>query len=139
MRIIFVDTSFFYAFAYIKDRYHLQAVEFLARPPSPLITTNFIFDELVTILRYDFGHEIAANFGEKVLNSKLCTITRITFEDEKEAWKIFRKYEDQSFSFTDCTSFALMKRLEISEAACFDAHFDTVGFTRLPPIKLRKM
>lgn len=30
---------------------------------------------------------------------------------------------DQDFSFTDCTSFALMERLGVAEAFAFDRHF----------------
>jgi uncharacterized protein len=47
----------------------------------------------------------------------------ITEEDEERAWKVFRQYVDKSFSFTDCTSFALMERLDTYTAFAFDDHF----------------
>lgn len=62
----------------------------------------------------------------------------ISQEDEEAAWQYFLKYADQAFSFTDCTSFAMMTRLGIKEAACFDSHFDTAGFIRLPQVPLQR-
>ncbi len=137
MRLIFADTSFFYALSYQKDLHHQAAKEFLGRLKIPLLTTNYVFDELITILRYDFSHKIAVEYGEKLRSSKLCSLTMVSPEDEEAAWHIFLKYDDQVFSFTDCTSFAIMKRLGLKEAACFDSHFDTAGFIRLPQVPLQ--
>jgi len=39
---------------------------------------------------------------------------------------------DQDFSFTDCTSFALLSRLRIQEAFAFDHHFWAAGFVVVP-------
>jgi len=136
LRRIFVDTSFFYAHAYADDPHHREAVKFLKSSPAPLVTTNFVFDELVTILRYNFGHRVAVLYGESLRKSRLVTIVRVTPEDEDSAWEIFSRFSDQKFSFTDCTSFALMRRLGITEAATFDIHFDVAGFLRLPPVPL---
>jgi predicted nucleic acid-binding protein len=40
---------------------------------------------------------------------------------------MFRQYEDKGFSFTDCTSFALMERLDINTVFAFDDHFVQYG------------
>ena len=52
---------------------------------------------------------------------------RITQEDEERAWDIFCRHEDKGFSFTDCTSFALMERLGIDAVFAFDDHFAQYG------------
>ena len=54
--------------------------------------------------------------------------------DYVEAWEIFKKYFDKDFSFTDCTSFAVMKIRKISEVFSFDKHFEQYGFKRLPDL-----
>ncbi|MFA7234316.1 MAG: hypothetical protein WC076_09405 [Terrimicrobiaceae bacterium] len=40
--------------------------------------------------------------------------------------------DDHAFSFTDCTSFAVMRRLGLVEAATSDSHFQAAGFRPLP-------
>ncbi len=138
MRQILVDTGFFYAHAFAGDAHHREAVDFVSQAPAPLVTTNFIFDELITILRYDFGHRVAVQYGKHLRDSSLCALIRLTPEDEEAAWTLFCRYADQGFSFTDCTSFALMHRLRITEAAAFDAHFEIAGFLRRPNVPLKK-
>lgn len=51
--------------------------------------------------------------------------------DWSQALEIFEQYEDQDFSFTDCTSFALLQRLKIREVLAFDKHFLTMGFAQV--------
>ena len=128
MRRFFVDTSFFYALIDKKDLNHPKALDFLKNNKFPLVTTNFVFDELSTIVRYDFGHAQAIKLGEKLRASDLCSIFRVKQEDEEKAWDIFCKYSDQDFSYTDCTSFAVINRLLINEVASFDHHFTIMGF-----------
>ena len=51
---------------------------------------------------------------------------------EKAVWKIFEKHEDKKFSFTDCTSFALILAEAIRNAFAFDQHFAEYEFTKVP-------
>ncbi len=46
--------------------------------------------------------------------------------------EIYKKYSDQFFSFTDCTSFAIMESLKIEEALAFERHFtfEAFGFSQ---------
>ena len=54
--------------------------------------------------------------------------------DEEKAWEIFLKFKDKEFSYTDCTSFALMQRLQIDTAYSFDSHFKIMKFQVLPAL-----
>ncbi len=49
-----------------------------------------------------------------------------------EAWAIFEKFEDQTLSFTDCTSAALCRRLKIPRVLTLDGDFRILGFEVLP-------
>jgi predicted nucleic acid-binding protein len=51
---------------------------------------------------------------------------------EKAAWGIFEKHTDKEFSFTDCTSFALMEAEAIRNVFTFDQHFSQYGFESVP-------
>jgi uncharacterized protein len=53
-------------------------------------------------------------------------------EDEQGAWQLFCKRRDKEYSYTDCTSFVLMRRLKLSAAAALDDDFAREGFESLP-------
>lgn len=93
----------------------------------PLITSNYIFDEVLTLVKLRMGYHVAINLGQKLLNQDVAGLVRLTKADESRAWGIFVQYEDKGFSFTDCTSFAIMERLKINTAFVFDDHFIQYG------------
>jgi len=120
---IFVDTGAWYAFVDKKDPEHLNAIRFYNSNTVPLLTSNFVFDETVTLLTSRLGWEVAKQFGQKLKSSSLVGLVTVTSADEERAWEIFVKYKNAGFSYTDCTSFALMERLKINTAFTFDEHF----------------
>jgi predicted nucleic acid-binding protein len=46
-------------------------------------------------------------------------------------WQMFKRYTDKAFSFTDCTSFVVMRHHGIWEAFTNDHNFEQVGYQRL--------
>lgn len=135
MTNIFIDTSAFIALYLKGDEFHERATSFLdtVDKRSVFFTSNFILDEVYTFLRANKGKETAISFAEFLTqNSQIVILKRISLEDEKKAFEIFRKLDLPHLSFTDCTSFALMKRLEVKEAFSFDEHFVKAGFNVLP-------
>jgi len=111
---IFVDTSAWYATVDKSDRDHMTAVAKIQNLDRPLVTSNYIFDETLTLLKTRLGPSIAVQFGEKLWNQEVATLIRINEKDEDRVWKLFLQYEDKGFSFTECTPFALMERLKIN-------------------------
>lgn len=67
-----------------------------------------------------------------LLDSARIDLLRITPEDENASWELFRKRPDQTYSFTDCTSFVIMRRLGITTAAALDDDFASEGFESQP-------
>lgn len=131
--LLFVDTSAWYALLDRKDRNHLAAVRFVEESRIPFVTSTYVLDETVTLVKRHLGHTTAARFGHRLWDEEVARLVRITPEDEMQAWTIFARYEDKGFSYTDCTSFALMERLHLDSAFAFDVHFTQYGrFVRLP-------
>jgi len=130
---IFVDTGAWYALLDKNDSDHTAAVKFKDSLTHSLITTNYVADEIITLTKNRLGYGVAVEIGEKLWNELIATLVRVTSQDEKKAWEILVKHRDKGFSFTDCTSFAVMDRLGIIEAFAFDEHFDQYnGLIRLP-------
>lgn len=132
MNEIFVDTSAWYAIVDKDDSDHAAAVAFHSSNTIPLITTNAVFSETITLIRYRIGHDAASIFGQKLKESSFVRLLPVTSKDEERAWEIFIKYRDQDFSFADCTSFAVMQRLKIGTVFTFDRHFSVMKFGVMP-------
>lgn len=129
---VFVDTSAWFALAYEGDPYHAAAQSFIASSPR-LLTTNFIIDETITLTLARLGYLPARALGEKLWSEELARIIYVSQSDQRTAWELFKAYDDKTFSFTDCTSFAVMERLGLEYAFAFDADFEQSGrFTQLP-------
>ena len=133
--ITFIDTSAFIALRDNKDVNHLKAKHYLngiKSKKTPLLTTNFVFDEVYTF--FSRFHDVAIEMGEYIRNSPgVINYYRITAEDENRAWEIAKNYRDKTFSFTDCTSFAVCERLKIKDVFAFDEHFKQFGKFKVYP------
>jgi len=125
---VFVDTSALYAYINSKDPDHKKVKSYLASFGGQLMTTNFIFDETVTLVLARMGHDRAVLTGKTLLNPKVFAIMTVKISDERNAWKLFVNRPDKSYSFTDCTSFVIMRRLGIGKSLAVDPHFQQEGF-----------
>ena len=128
---VFVDTSAWLALADKADRSHMTAVKrsiAIKKQKAELVTSEYVLDESITIIRYRVSHAAAVTFGDSLWKSNLVTVEDVNEQDRHAAWDIFRKYADKSLSYTDCASFCLMKRLRIKKAFTFDSHFVQMGF-----------
>jgi hypothetical protein len=134
--MIFVDTSAWYAAEVEDDINHDKARKFLSVIASGkygvTITTDCVLDETMTLLKARRGLTAALIFMDKVKKSKSLRVFWISDNVFDKALDIFRQTSDSQWSFTDCTSFALMKDLSITEAFTFDCHFKEARLQKLP-------
>jgi len=133
---IFVDTGGFIALTDSDDANHEAAVVFyktMKEKGAKFATSNFVVCETINYLRAKISHQVAVAFRDNLTRSGFFEIIAVTRSLEDSAFVIFRQYADKSFSFTDCTSFALMKSLRIRKSFAFDRHFEQYdNFSRLP-------
>ncbi len=134
MRRIFVDTSAWFAYANRKDPDHKAIRGVLRGFEGRLVTSNFVFDEVITLCAYRLGHGVAAKVGETLLDPEAIDMIRIKPGDEEGAWRLFLERADKKYSFTDCTSFELMRRLGIGHAVSLDDDFSQEGFDVEPGV-----
>ena len=95
---------------------------------KPLYTSNHVLDETWTLLGRRAGYAFAAERAWNVYASPGLEVIYSDEEDELAAVQLFKKFADQKVSFTDCVSFAVMKRYRIRKAFTFDRHFAHAGF-----------
>ena len=76
MKRLFVDTGAWYAVVDKKDPDHAQAQHFLKNNANPMVTSNFVFDETITLIRSRLGWSVAKDFGERLKKSHLSSITK---------------------------------------------------------------
>jgi len=129
---VFVDTSAWYAYVRADDPDHHRVRVHLDTPSVRLVTSSFVFDELVTLVRIRLGHSKAVRVGTALRGTASVELVRILPEDEEHAWTFFSRHRDKNYSFTDCTSFALMRRLDLTVAVTTDHHFRQAGFDQVP-------
>jgi predicted nucleic acid-binding protein len=128
---LFVDTSAWLALNDKNDQYHGDAVSRSAKIKQQkiqLVTSEYVLDESITIIRYRVSHRAAVIFGDALMSSTIVSIEDIADAERLKAWALFKKYGDKELSFTDCTSFALMMKLGLQKAFAFDDHFRLLGF-----------
>lgn len=135
---LFLDTSAFAAIEDLDDANHQRAMGFRekmrkgATAYRALCTSNYIVDETLTLLRLHCGHNVAVAFRKSLESSKVVSVLWVTEPLEKAAWNLFEKRSDKEYSFTDCTSFALMAAEAIQTAFTFDEHFSQEGYSAVP-------
>jgi predicted nucleic acid-binding protein len=134
--MIFVDTGAWYASEVEDDVNHAAARKFVAQLSGGAhgvpLTTDYVLDEAVTLLRSKRGLSAAVSFIDKVRSSGS---VRVAWVDEglfEKGLELFRGSDRKRWSFTDCASFALMRELSVSEAFAFDQHFEEAGFAVYP-------
>jgi hypothetical protein len=97
-----------------------------------LITSDYVIDETLTLLRLRLGIDAAEAWWHTIAFSRRVVRELVHEERAERARGLFFRYRDKDFSFTDCTSFALMRELRLKEALTTDRHFRQAGFQMLP-------
>lgn len=132
--MIFADTSFFFANLVAGDRHHYEATMLHAAIKNRILaTSNHVRGETWTLLRRRRGHTAAVRFLAIIEKSHFFEIHRVEPALEREALNWLYRHDEREYSFVDATSFALMRKLGITEALAFDGDFAAAGFVELRP------
>jgi predicted nucleic acid-binding protein len=129
----FVDTNMWYATMVNTEPGHEIARRLLTEHAGRLVSTDYVLDETLTLLRTRGYNRHALALGQGLVLEASARLIHVTREDIAEAWRIFRDYSDKEWSFTDCTSKVVMERLGITTALSFDHHFHQFGSVNVLP------
>jgi uncharacterized protein len=131
--MIFVDTGAWYASTVPDDDNHQKAQEWLRANDQPLLTTDYVIDETLTLLKVRGHAPLALDLGVALFAGELADVVLVTEDDIQQAWQTFRQFHDKDWSFTDCTSKVVMERLRAAQAFSFDHHFRQFGSVGVVP------
>ena len=131
--MIFVDTGAWYARYVVEDIDHPAAVAWFNAPPDRLLTTDYVIDELLTLLKMRGYPEIAYTIGAPLIAGEVCKLQHVEPKDVMRAWVVFSTFRDKGWSFTDCVSRAVIERLNIKTVCAFDEHFRQFGNVSVVP------
>jgi predicted nucleic acid-binding protein len=136
-REVFADTSGLYALADQADPVHGAAERCVARLVKAgvgLVLTDYIVDEACTLAKARAGGYAAVQLLEIIDRSEAFRWIWIGEQRFESAKSYFRKHSDHGYSFTDCTSFMVMRELRLRDALTSDRHFVQAGFQTLLPV-----
>lgn len=135
MKSVFLETGYLLALELLHDQNHRAALKHwrsLKKSLPPLVTTSYVFDEVVTYFNSRGYHSKAVEVGSKLLNSPSVQFVHVDEDLFMEGWQYFQKHKDKAYSLTDCISFLVMKNFGIEIAFAFDKHFVQAGFKKVP-------
>lgn len=132
---VFVDTWAWLAFGHRRDQAHEQVKEIFLEMQArqiPLYTSDYVLDELITLLFKRENHSMGVAFLEGILASqtqgRIC-LEWVDLERFHRTWELRKKLQDKPrISFTDLSSMIIMQERGIESVLSDDQHFIQVGF-----------
>ena len=131
--MIFVDSGGWFASVVTDDDDYEMARIWLQKNKEPLFTTNYIVDETLTLLRARGENQKALEVGNLFFRGLLADVYHLSEDDVLQTWKVFQKFSDKGWSFTDCSSKFICEKFDITHAFSFDKHFRQFGTVIIVP------
>ncbi len=104
----------------------------MLREQPPLLTSNLVISETVSLITKRIGKHAGIQFATSLEDSRIIQIIYVDESLTRTALKLFRKYADKDFDLIDATSFVLCKERKIKQVLTLDKHFAQIGFETLP-------
>jgi uncharacterized protein len=131
--MIFVDTSVWFSVLVANDPNHTKCLAWFESLTEPLITSDYIVDETLTLLLMRGERQKAISFGKLVIEGSTAILHLVSQPQFNRSWILFQQMSAAGLSFTDCTSHVIANELGIRKIAAFDRHFLTTGKFELLP------
>ena len=130
---IYIDSGGWIAFLSRRDRHHREASQLFRRvvkQKTGLLTSNLVLAEVHRQILFRAGVAPALGALERMTKVARVSVEFVTRADHESALEWLGHFRDQPFTYTDATSFAIMKRRGVRLVIGFDHHFEVAGFER---------
>ncbi|MCP4113748.1 MAG: type II toxin-antitoxin system VapC family toxin [Desulfobacteraceae bacterium] len=129
---IFMDTAFLIAVIDDSDNYHETASESykkLVIDKWTVFTTEAVLTEIGNGLSKLKWRQTAYRWIETIRKSrKTFNVVPVTPEIMDEAIKLYGSRPDKEWGITDCISFIVMQKYNLTKALTADHHFEQAGY-----------
>jgi predicted nucleic acid-binding protein len=78
---VFVDIGAWFAYFVRRDPDHPAAVAWKRRNRQPLVTTDYVLDELLTLLKLRESYRVAVAAGNTLWEQRVARMEHVTSED----------------------------------------------------------
>ena len=130
MATYFADTSYWMALSRKRDQYNRHAVawnQFVIRTRGTIVTTEAVLWEWLNAFSDVSTRAVAAEGYRRVKADARIEVVPFQPELIDSAVELYRTRSDKSWSLTDCLSFVVMQRRQLTEALTTDRHFEQAG------------
>ena len=118
---VIIDTSALIAFFVGSEKHHKAIRDyFFANPKTKWVIISTVFDETVTWLRVKVSIKDSITIGHLLRNEH--RYIALSEMDDTCVWESFQRYNDKTWSYTDCSLLVMSQRLEIPTIVSFDEH-----------------
>ena len=127
----YAATLFFLALLNAKDAAHPRAVAFAREADRKLVTTAWVLTEVADGCAARGNGAAFIELMDALLDSPEIEVVPPTSEWFDAGVTLYRDRSDKRWTLTDCISFEVMRRLDITDALTGDHHFEQAGFRAL--------
>lgn len=131
-RALFVDSSAWIAFFSARDQHHGAAdrlIRAALKARQRLITTNLVLAEVHRLLLFRAGIKPAAAAMDHLCRGAEVQVMFAGAEHHERARAWLSRLHDQTITYADAVSFAVMESKGLNEALTFDRDFVIAGFS----------
>ena len=130
-RATFVDTVYILGLLNSRDRWHRKAVELSQTVRAPFVTSDAVLTEVADALAHRSRRIWASEAIDDLRADPDVTCVTIDERTLVDGLRLYRQMADKDWSLTDCLSFVIMRRHDLTEVLTADLHFVQAGFRAL--------
>jgi len=128
MNAAFADTSVLVAFLSVYDEHHALALNYMESFTGQIITTSLVLVELGNFLSKHPDRQAVSPFVHDLRTDPRVQIIPATDDLLDAGLALYADRPDKDWSLTDCISFVVMQRQNLTDAFTADHHFEQAGF-----------
>lgn len=135
---LFVDTNVLVAHLYARASRHeevrpvMRAIGDGELDYVPLVTNQYVLDEVVSLLLSRAGPAVALQAVDRIVETDTVRVLDVEPSLVDRALDQFRKYRDQAISLTDHVIATQADKHGVDHVFSYDDGFRTLGFTTIP-------